>query len=229
MVKLQVFSNRLFRSTMTVSFFSTAAFMGTLFIVPLFLQEGKGVSPLTSGLTVFPEAIGVVVSTQLVVRIYPRVGPRRLMGGGLLWVSFVLGLLSLMPFSVSLWVFRGGMFALGCGMACIFVSNQAAALGTVSRADTGRASMLMSVQRQIGAATGVAVASSVLVAVGMTIGGVANHDAYRIAFLVGAVLALIGAGWSIAVPDADAAVTMVRSRPRTSAADRPAPAPSAGH
>ena len=38
MVKLRVLGNRLFRSTMTVSFFSTAAFMVTLFIVPLFLQ-----------------------------------------------------------------------------------------------------------------------------------------------------------------------------------------------
>ncbi|HRA49095.1 MAG TPA: DHA2 family efflux MFS transporter permease subunit, partial [Thermomicrobiales bacterium] len=162
MVKLQVLGNNLFRSTMTVSYFSTAAFLGTLFVVPLFLQEGMGISPLQSGLTVFPEAIGVVVSTQLVARVYPTIGPRRLMGGGLIWVSMVMAVLSFIPFDGSLWLFRGMMFALGCGMACIFVSNQAAALGTISKADTGRASMLMSVQRQIGAATGVAVLSSIL-------------------------------------------------------------------
>jgi MFS family permease len=227
MVKLQVLENRLFRTTITVSFFSTAAFMGTLFTVPLFLQEGVGVSPLTSGLTVFPEALGVVVSTQLVARVYPRVGPARLMGFGLVWVAIVLTTLSFVPFSVSLWTFRGLMFALGCGMACIFVSNQAAALGTISRADTGRASMLMSVQRQIGAATGVAVVSSVLAAIGLFDALGPNHRAYQVAFLTAAGIALLGSLFATLVPDADAAVTMVGpSRRRAVTEPEPVPASS---
>jgi len=228
MVKLRVLGNRLFRSTMTVSFFSTAAFMGTLFIVPLFLQEGKGVNPLTSGLAVFPEAIGVVTATQIVARVYHRLGPSKLMGGGLCWVAVTMIVCSFMPFGINLWVFRLMMFALGCGMACIFVSNQAAALGTITREDTGRASMLMSVQRQIGAATGVAVISSVLAVTGTTLlsnAGLAapNHDAYRNGFLVAAGIALIGATFARLVPDADAAITMQKVQRRPLAA-RPSPA-----
>lgn len=228
MVKLQVLGNNLFRTTMSVSFFSTAAFLGTLFAVPLFLQEGRGVSPLTSGLTVFPEAIGVVTSTQVVARVYPRIGPSRLMGIGLVWVAIVMTTLSFMPFDVSLWVFRGLMFALGCGMACIFVSNQAAALGTISRADTGRASMLMSVQRQIGAAFGVAVISSVLTAIGLFDGLEPNHRAYQIAFLTAAGIALVGAALSVQVPDKDAAITMRKATRRTAPADPETAAASSG-
>jgi MFS family permease len=182
---------------MSVSLFATAAFLGTLFVVPLFLQDGKGVDPLTSGLSVFPEAIGVVTSTQVVARVYPKIGPRRLMTGGLILVALVLFALSALNFSVDLWLFRALMFGLGAGMACIFVSNQAAALADISREMTGRASMLYSVQRQIGAAVGVALLSTIMLSVGSrrTLpGGETTPDiaAYRAAFLVAAGLAL---GW----------------------------------
>ena len=43
--------------------FSSAGFSGILFLVPLFLQEARGASALSSGLTTFPEALGVLVST----------------------------------------------------------------------------------------------------------------------------------------------------------------------
>lgn len=221
MVQLRVIGNRLFRRTMSVSMFATAGFLGTLFVVPLFLQDGRGVSPLTSGLAVFPEAIGVVTFTQVVARIYPRIGPRRLMTGGLVWVAIVLATVSFFPFDVSLWVFRAAMFLLGCGMACVFVSNQAAALATISRELTGRASMLYMVQRQIGAATGVAVLSSVLLMIGtdrISNGlSVPNHDAYRVAFLVAAALASVGAAFGTRVPDEDAEITMRRPASRARA------------
>ncbi len=218
MVKLSLLSNHLFRSCVSVSVFTSAAFLGTLFVVPLYLQEARGASPLNSGLATFPEAIGVVVSTQLVARLYPRFGPRRLMIIGAVWAAAVMIGLSFFNSGTSFWLFRLMMFLLGCGMAYIFLSNQAAAMATISRADTGRASMLFSVQRQIGSAMGVAVLSTVMSAIGATkvnAAGVSmpNLDAYQAAFIAAAVLALIGAFNARRIPDEDAAATMVR-RPR---------------
>ncbi|HEU5433982.1 MAG TPA: DHA2 family efflux MFS transporter permease subunit, partial [Thermomicrobiales bacterium] len=106
MMQLGLLTNRLFRTTLLVSFFATIGFIGLLFLVPLYLQEARGVSPLVSGLTTFPEAIGVLVSTQLVARIYPRVGPRRLMAGGLTGVAISMILLSLTGLDTDLWVVR---------------------------------------------------------------------------------------------------------------------------
>jgi EmrB/QacA subfamily drug resistance transporter len=218
MVQLRLLKNRLFGSTMLVSFFGTAAFLGTLFLTPLFLQAGRGVSPLTSGLTTFPEAIGVVVSTQLVARLYPRIGPRRLMAGGLAGVGIVAAMLSFLDFEGSLWAVRALMFLLGVSMAYIFLPNQVASMATISREATGRASTLFSVQRQLGGAAGVALVSTVLAGIGIaTVGtggdvAVPNLDAYRFAYLAAAGIAAIGAVLALRVPDADAAVTM---RPRS--------------
>jgi EmrB/QacA subfamily drug resistance transporter len=219
MVKLRLLTNPLFNACVLVSVFTSAAFLGTLFVVPLYLQEARGASPLSSGLATSPEAIGVVVSTQIVARLYPRIGPRRLMLTGAIWSAVVMVVLSFFDSDTSLWLFRLMMFMLGGGMAYIFLSNQAAGMATISRADTGRASMLFSVQRQIGSAMGVAILSTVMSAIGATKldatgASVPNLDAYQAAFIAAAVLALIGAFNTRRIPDSDAAVTMVR-RPRS--------------
>jgi EmrB/QacA subfamily drug resistance transporter len=208
MVQLRLLSNRLFRTTQVTSFFASAGFVGVLFLVPLFLQEAQGASPLEAGLTTFPEALGVVISTQVVARLYPRVGPRRLMAGGLVLVATAIVLLALVGLNSGPWVVRALMFMVGAGMAYVFLPNQAASLATISRTDTGRATTIANVQRQVGAAVGVAALGSVLAAVGALGGSATDFTAYRVAFLVAAVLALVGAVSALRVPDDEAAETM---------------------
>jgi MFS family permease len=173
----------------------------------------------------FPEALGVVCSTQIVARLYPRVGPRRLMFGGLLGVATAITLLTTINLSTNAWVVRLLMFMIGVGMAYVFLPNQAASLATIPRESTGRATTLFSAQRQLGAALGVAVLSSVLAALSPTrigaTGTVIPHlAAYRAAFLAAACLSLTAALLALGVPDKDAAATM---RPR---AAKEAPAES---
>lgn len=213
MVQLRLLANRLFRTTLTTSLFASAGFIGVLFLTPLFLQEVRGASALNSGLTTFPEALGVVCSTQLVARLYPRIGPRRLMFGGLLGVATTITLLSMISPDTNPWVVRLLMFMVGVGMAYVFLPNQAASLATIPRESTGRATTLFSAQRQLGAALGVAVLSSVLAALGPTRTGVSgaaepNLTAYRAAFLAAAALSLTASFLALGVPDKDAAATM---------------------
>ncbi|MEO8972814.1 MAG: DHA2 family efflux MFS transporter permease subunit [Ktedonobacteraceae bacterium] len=215
MVDLRLFRDRIFRTCNLVSLFSSAGFLGVLFAVPLFLQEGRGVSAFTSGLTTFPEAIGVVLSTQIVARLYPRVGPRRLMAGGLAGVAIVMVLMSFVGSDTNLWFLRALMFLLGTFMAFTFLPVQAAAFATISSAATGGASGLYTAQRQLGAALGVAVLASVLSFVGTTYQGangivLPNLTSYHAAFLAAAALAFVAACIALAVHDSDAASTMRR-------------------
>ncbi len=215
---LRLFGNRVFRTGNLVSFFSTAGFLGLLYAVPLFLQEARGASALASGLTTFPEAVGVLVATQIATRLYPGVGPRRLIAGGLTGVAIFMALMCFMGQDTTLWLMRSLMFLTGAGMAFSFTSVQAASFSTISSAQTGQASALFNAQRQIGASIGVALLSSVISAVGMTqvsVSGavVPNLTAYHVAFIAAAILAGIGAGIALTMHDSDAAATM-RSRVR---------------
>ncbi len=225
---LRLFSNRSFRTCNTLSLFSAAGFLGLLYSTPLFLQEARGVSALTSGLTTFPEAIGVLVSTQIVARLYPYVGPRRLIVSGLVSVSILMTAMSLMGQDTSLWLMRALMFLIGAGMAFSFTSVQAASFATISTAQTGQASAIFNAQRQIGASIGVALISTVISAFGMTSlsasgSAVPNFTAYHAAFIASAVLVLLAASIGFMVKDSDAAATMTRRARRSRSENVPIP------
>jgi EmrB/QacA subfamily drug resistance transporter len=205
MLSLRLLKDRLFRSCNEVAGIAYAAFLGFLFVMPLLLQEVRGLSPLESGLTTFPEALGVVFASQLAGRFYPRIGPRRLMMGGLLAMSVFLLMLSALESDTDLWVVRVAMFLMGCTMACVVMPQNAATFTTISDEDMGRASAIFNMQRQVCGALGVAVLATVLTSVG---GHHPDLGAFRAAFVAAAVLALFGVAAANTVSDRDAAPTM---------------------
>lgn len=218
MLDLRLYKDRLFRTVTLVFLFAIAAMIGLLFVLPLYLQEARGISPLISGLTTFPEALGLMVSTQIVGRIYPRVGPRRLAIAGQIGTAILFYLLMLINLTTNLWLIRIIMFFAGVAIAFTLVPVQAAAFANISSAATGKASALYSAQRQIGSALGVALVNSILKVVGpvsVNAHGIVqpNLAAYRAAFLTSAIVALIGAAIALFIHDKDAAATM-RRKPR---------------
>jgi EmrB/QacA subfamily drug resistance transporter len=238
LIDFRLFSDRLFRSSNAVLALGAAAFIGALFLVALFFQDGLGQSALESGLNTFPEAIGVMVGAQVVTRfLYPVFGPRRVMVGGLLVLAAALSTLALVGFDTNMWWVRLNMFIVGYGMSHVFVPSQAAGFATISPADTGRASTLFNALRQLGSAVGVALLSTVVATVGpvrVVDGHVApDLTAYHVAFLVAAGVALLAGLCALTVNDADAAATMVRrsragGRTRQVPGGAPEPVPAAG-
>jgi MFS family permease len=216
LLRLRLLGNRLFRSTSIAMAVATAAFLGALFVIPLFFQLGLGLTALQSGLDTFPEAIGVMLGAQLGSRIlYRRLGPRRLIVVGLIGLAGSLALMALIGSGAELWWMRLLMLGMGLAMGQVVVSTQAATFATVSPADTGHASSLFSMSRQLGSAIGIALLATVFTAVGTT-RTVAGHSgpnlaAYHVAFLVAAFVAVLAVLPALTVEDADAAGTMRQS------------------
>jgi EmrB/QacA subfamily drug resistance transporter len=230
MVDLRLLANRLFRSGNGVMVLASIAFLGTLYVISLYYQDGRGLTALESGLSTFPEALGVMGGAQLASRVlYPRLGPRRHISIGLAGTAVSIGLLAVMGPQTSLWWARLLMLTLGLSMAQVFVPVQAAAFATITPAATGRASTMFNAIRQLGGAVGVAVLTTVIVLVGPLhlVAGheVANLAAYRAAFLAAAAIALSGLACSLSIRDADAASTMPGRRGKQGAGAHPAAAP----
>ena len=104
-----------------------------------------------------------MLGTQIAARLYPRVGPRALIGSGQALVTGMLICLALLlqpstPWLVAVLL----MFVLGIGQAHTFMPSQAAAFDTVPRARTGEATSLYNATRQAGSAIGVALAATVI-------------------------------------------------------------------
>ena len=216
---LRLYRDRLFRITSLQLTFAAGGFMGTLFLVPLLLQNGLGFSAIHSGLSTFTEAIGGMAGVQLTTRLYKRVGPRRLMTAGMGGTVTTIGLMSLAGPSDAFWMIPLLMFFTGCSFGFAMAPSQTANMATITPAETGHASTLQNTVRQAGGAAGVALLGTVLAATGASARDLAG---YHMAFLAAAALMALGAVSSAFVNDTDAAPTMAAT-----SKDLPAPLPEA--
>ncbi|MGE0881776.1 MAG: MDR family MFS transporter [Acidimicrobiia bacterium] len=210
MLRFRLLQDRMFRSTNLASFALTSGFLGVMFVLPLYIQNVQGHSPLQSGLTTFPEAIGVLASSQFVGRLYPRIGPRRMIAGGLVGMAVGMTVMSrLLEFDTSPWTIRIIMFLLGICLATCLIPLQAAAFSTIPPARTGDASAIVNAMRQTSSAVGVAVLATVLSSL-ISESGPPNESvhAFRVALLVAAGIALFGSLIALMIRDTDAAATM---------------------
>ena len=114
MLNLRLLRNRIFRTTSLVSLCQGGGYNGYLFIMPEFLQEARGASALSSGLTTFPGAIGLLISAQIAARLYYRIGPRRMAVGGLCGVFVAWTLIGLtVGLDTNIWLIRVLAFSSG--------------------------------------------------------------------------------------------------------------------
>lgn len=220
LLKLRLLAERLFGLCNTVMFLGGVGFVGTLYLVSLFYQDGLGLTALEAGLSIFPEALGVMAGSQVVAKfLYPVLGPRRILCGGLvLDAAMMLAMIAVGP-GTSMWWPRALLFLLGMGMSGVFIPVQTAAFATTSHQNMGAATALLSTQQRLGGAIGVAVMTTVFVAAGPVTWAsghlVPNLSAYRVAFATAAGFALLGAGVAFFIHDADAASTITGQRRRT--------------
>ena len=223
MLDLRLLHNRMFRQCNLVGLFSMGSFLGVTFVMPLYLQLLRGMTPLASGLTTFPQAFGIMLSSVIAGRIYASIGPRRLMSGAFFAAALAIALYTTLGLHTSLWLIRGLMFGRGVCMGFAFVPMQAASYATIEPAQNGRASSIFSTQRQVGVSLGVAIVASILAAhMSLSRAPFANEvdralTGVRLAFAVAVILALLAAVCAWFIRDEDAAATMVarKTSPRT--------------
>lgn len=215
MLTLRLYRDRMFRNSNMINTLSYASFAAFLFLLPQFLQTLLGYSALESGLTTFPQAVGVILASQFVGKLYHTVGPRRLVAFGLLCVSLSNIPFVLVTLGVSQMTIRELMFLRGLSMAFAFVPLQAATYANIAKSDTGRASAIFSTQRQASAAIGVAVLATLFHSrlIHLSNGAEPTHEitlrAFHFAFGGSIVISMMGSLFAVLfIRDIDAKPTM---------------------
>ena len=207
LLALRLFREPVFRVTNIISVFSTASFFGLILLMPLMLQSVRGLSAASSGLTTFPQALGVIIMSQVVRALYPKIGPRRLLIGGLTIAGLLMLCLLATSDSTNLCVYRALLFGRGMCLAFVFIPLQAAGFSTIQFADTGRASSLFSTQRQVASSLGIAVLITLLESQLHGIGSLAGastsdlYNSYKVPFFWCAMFAFIAALASLFLDD----------------------------
>lgn len=162
MIDVRLLGDKLFGASNVVQLVGNAGQMGSFFLLPIFLQAQKGLSPLDTGLIVFPMALGVAVMAQPAAKLYPKIGPRKMMITGFVGIMFLTLALALVDYDTSSWWIALNMFLRGMAFGLLIIPIQAATFATIRPEDTGRASSIFSVGRQVAASLGVAILATVL-------------------------------------------------------------------
>lgn len=218
MIDVRLFRDKLFRAANIVQFMGYGGMLGALFLLPLLLQAEMGLGPLESGLTMFPQAIGVFMMAQPAGRLYRHIGPRRMMMAGMTGVMLTTLAFLLVDLETSQWWIRLIMLARGWSFALTLIPIQTATFATIRSEDTGRASAIFNAGRQVAASFGVALLATVLTNrlthYDAALGSPATRDgalsAFHEAFLVAAGLAVLGIIAALLIDDKAAAGTMRR-------------------
>jgi len=138
------------------------ALFGSLFLLPLFMQELLGYDALQSGWAMMPRSLVMMVGMPIAGRLYNRLGPRLMVGAGLALSAvstFMLAGLNLDTSYVGLIVPQMWQ---GLAFSFIFVSLSTAALATVPRPRLTNATALYNLIRQLGGSFGIAIIATLL-------------------------------------------------------------------
>jgi EmrB/QacA subfamily drug resistance transporter len=134
-------------------------------LTTLYLQDGRGLSPVLTGLCFVPQAAGAFALSGPAGRLVPALGPRRALA-----IALGIAVLALAGAAVSVlagWLpgLLTAQFALGIAARLSQVaSTLAGTRGPVAARSEGTASALLTATRQCGSALGVAIVSATLVA-----------------------------------------------------------------
>lgn len=165
---------RSFRNGLAASACATLSAGVVMFVLPVFLQEGKDLSAQANGLWQFPSGISVLIGAQLGARAVRRIGPARAIRAGL--VSMALGLayltVAISP-DITFWRLLPALILNGMGFGACLAQLANVILSEIRSHKMGVASAATSATRHLGSALGVAIVGSAVVGLAVRKGAAA--------------------------------------------------------
>jgi MFS transporter, DHA2 family, multidrug resistance protein len=161
-VNLRILRNISFSSATALGGVLGLALNGSLFLLPVFLQNLLGFNAMQSGVTLMPRSLAMAVLMPIGGRFYNRLGPRLLVGSGLLIAAFGFYTMSRLTTAVGYWDLFWPQLWQGVGFSLIFVALSTAALSTIPKPRMTAATGLYNVVRQVMGSVGIAIAATTL-------------------------------------------------------------------
>lgn len=162
MLELRVFKNRTFALATGVSFVVTAGMFSSIFLLPLFLQNFRGLGAMKTGILLFPQALASGLTMPISGRLFDRFGPRPLMTTGLVLLCLATWKLSFLDVTTSDSSIRLILIVRGMAMGLVMMPAMTTAMNTLSGPLVARGSALSNVLRQLFGAFGTAIFATLL-------------------------------------------------------------------
>jgi DHA2 family lincomycin resistance protein-like MFS transporter len=196
LLDLRTFGSSVFSMSIVLMAVSMAALLGTVILLPIFMQQVLGLDPLYIGLLLLPGGLIMGLLAPVAGRLYDRFGARRLLVPGAATMSAALWMLAFVGAHTSPWYLLAAHIVLSVGLAFLFTPLFTAGLGAVPERFYSHGSAIIGTIQQVAGAAGTAlfvavmsVRSATLVATGAATTD-ATASGIGLAFFIGAVLSL---------------------------------------
>lgn len=157
-----LFRIRSFSIALTTVSLTFAAMSGSLLFLAFYMQLVRGYSPLMAGAFTLPVAVGQVLAAPRSAKMVERFGARKVMAAGLIIAGAVFVSIALLRPDTPAWVLLVTWFFLGFGLGNVMAPGTTRMTLATPPEKSGAGSAVQNTVRQVAAAIGIAVLSSVV-------------------------------------------------------------------
>jgi EmrB/QacA subfamily drug resistance transporter len=154
-----VIQNNVYSRALLASVFMYSGQYGLLFLMGLFLQYNRGLTPTEAGQLLMLQAIVMAVCAPIAGRLSDKWGSRLLATGGCLVIGAGQSILTFVDTSMSILLIATALMVIGLGHGLFSTPNNSSALGAIPESKLGIASALLNQSRLMGQLLGTAIVS----------------------------------------------------------------------
>lgn len=206
LLDLRTLTHRTYALALGLMSVAFMAMLGSMILLPLYLQGVRGLSELQTGLLVMPGGLAMGLLGPQVGRVYDRVGGRPLVIPGAFGVFVSLSLLTQVGATTSVLFVLGAHVLLMISLAAVFTPVFTLGLGALPPDLYSHGSSLLGTLQQVAAAAGTAIVVAVVASrqAGLLDAG-ASDLAARVGgnqwgFAVGAILGVVLVAFALVMP-----------------------------
>jgi predicted MFS family arabinose efflux permease len=190
LVDRRLFRQSRFVSATVATLLSTGTLMSCFAILPFWLEEAHGVSPVIAGLAFLPIGIGVGATSRIGGRMGDAKRTQLVTATGISLAALGFGLAALATHGVSWPLLLPGLFMIGCGNGLFSSPNTSAAIRLAPRDALGSAAAVLSAARNAGVITGLGITGAIYTAAGSS----SADTAADTIFVAAAIICMLVAG-----------------------------------
>lgn len=208
LLDLRAFNFRMFTVSVLLLVVAMIALFGAVILLPLYLQEIRGLKSLETGLALLPGGLAMGLLGPFIGRLFDKVGPLPLTVTGSVMMVLSLWQFSMLNAETAVWWIVTLHVVLSLGLALLFTPAFTTGLNPLPPHLYSHGSAIMSTLQQVAGAAGTALLVSIYAVVSAGSGIVAGMHA---SFLTAAIIAV-------------AAVVLSAMMRKTAGAEHPVPA-----
>jgi EmrB/QacA subfamily drug resistance transporter len=162
LVELRVFRSTTYSLATIVNFILTMGLFSTMFLLPVFLQNFRGLGAMETGILMLPQALASTVTMPLSGKLFDRLGPRPVVIAGLLGLAYSTWELSFLTTATPNSVITRLLIERGLSMGLCMMPIMTVAMSSVPPQLIARSSSLTNVLRQVFGSFGTAIFATLL-------------------------------------------------------------------